>query len=101
MVGGETSEELLRSIIPKGTPNTFVPTKTIRAGYKYKFNINGKTMEIKWHSEDLNAAIQYPGSNSGAGWTAQIKVGNKLLGQDGMFYRRARNSTHIPLKGGE
>ncbi|MBR1930228.1 MAG: hypothetical protein IJ833_01960 [Lachnospiraceae bacterium] len=101
LVDGETSEEQLRSIIPQGIPNTFVPTETISEGYKYNFKINGKKIEIKWHSEDLNAASNYPGSNSGSGWTAQIKIGNKLLGQDGNFYRKARNVTHIPLKGGE
>ena len=99
LVGGETSEDLLRSIVPKGTPNTFVPTATIKDGYKYNFSINGKKMEIKWHSQDLNAAIKYPGSNSGAGWTAQIKVGNKLLTQSGSFVKKPQNYTHIPLKG--
>ena len=101
LVGGETSEDLLRSIVPKGTPNTFVPTATIKDGYKYNFSINGKKVEIKCHSQDLNAAIKYPGSNSGAGWTAQIKVGNKLLTQSGRFVKKPRNYTHIPLKGGD
>lgn len=58
-------------------------------------------MEIKWHSQDMNAAIKYPGSNSGSGWTAQIKVGNKLLTQSGRFVKKPRNYTHIPLKGGD
>lgn len=49
-------------------------------------------MEIKWHSPDLNALAKYgSGSNSGRDWTAQITVGNKLLGQDLQFYRRASN----------
>ena len=101
LVGGETSEDLLRSIVPKSTPNTFVPTATIKDGYKYNFSINGKKVEIKWHSQDLNAAIKYPGANSGAGWTAQIKVGNKLLTQSGRFVKKPQNYTHIPLKGGD
>ena len=101
LVGGETSEDLLRSIVPKGTPNTFVPTATIKDGHKYNFSINGKKVEIKCHSQDLNVAIKYPGSNSGAGWTAQIKVGNKLLTQSGRFVKKPRNYTHIPLKGGD
>ena len=101
MDGGTTSEEMLRTIIPKDVPNTFVPSDTIKNGYKYNFSINGKKIEIKWHSADLNAAAKYPGSNSGSGWTAQIKVGKKLLGQDGIFYKKPRNTTHIPVKGGE
>ena len=92
---------MLRTIIPKDVPNTFVPSDTIKNGYKYNFSINGKKIEIKWHSADLNAAAKYPGSNSGSGWTAQIKVGKKLLGQDGIFYKKPRNTTHIPVKGGE
>lgn len=101
LVGGETSKDLLVSIVTKGTPNTFVPTSTIKDGYKYNFSINGKKVEIKWHSQDLNAAIKYPGSNSGAGWTAQIKVENKLLTQSGRFVKKPQNFTHIPLKGGD
>lgn len=95
------SEDLLRRIIPKDVPNTFVPLNTIQAGYKYNFSINGTKMEIKWHSKDLNAANKFPGSNLGSGWTAQIKVGKKLLGQNNTFYKKARNSTHIPMKGGK
>lgn len=98
LVGGETSEDLLMSIVTKGTPNIFVPTSTIKDGYKYNFSINGKKVEIKWHSQGLNAAIKYPGSNYGAGWTAQIKVENKLLTQSGRFVKKPQNFTHIPLK---
>ena len=56
-------------------------------------------MDIKWHSPDLNAAEKYPGCNSGSGWTAQIKVDNTLLTQGGRFTKKAKNYTHIPLKG--
>lgn len=101
LVRGETTEDLLKSIIPKDIPNTFVPSDMIKDGYKYSFSVNGKRMEIKWHSQDLNASIKYPGSNSGAGWTAQIKVGNKLLTQSGRFVKKPQNYTHIPLKGGD
>lgn len=97
---GTTSEDVLRTIIPKDVPNTFVPSDTIKDGYKYNFSINGKNMEIKWHSADLNAAIKYPGCNSGSGWTAQIKVGNKLMTQAWRFIKKAKNYTHIPLRGG-
>lgn len=48
-------------------------------------------MEIKWHSQDTNVAIKYPGSNSGSGWTAKIKVGNKLLTQSGRFVKKTKN----------
>ncbi|NLD79493.1 MAG: hypothetical protein GX641_04135 [Mollicutes bacterium] len=74
--------------------------RTIADGYKYSYNVNGTKMEVKWHSADLNAATKFSGSNSGNGWTAQIKVGNKLLGLDGAFYRKPNNLTHIPLIGG-
>ena len=56
--GGTVSESSLRSIVPKDTSNTFVPSNTIAEGYKYSFNINGTNMEIKWHSPDLNAAAK-------------------------------------------
>lgn len=88
----------LQQMIPKGVKNTFKPSQTIKQGYKYNFKINGKKVEIKWHSPDANAALKYPGSNSGSGWTAQIKVGKKLLGQDGKFYNYPSNITHIPVK---
>ena len=48
----------------------------------------------------MKAAAKYPGSNSGSGWTAQIKVGKKVLGANGKFYKTPSNLTHIPLKGG-
>ncbi len=101
VVGGETSESLLRSVIPKDIQNTFISTETIKEGYKYNFNINGKKVEIKWHSKDLNAEKKYPNSNSGQGWTAQIKVGNKLMTQSGQFVKKPQNYTHIPLKGSD
>lgn len=50
-----------------------------------------------WHASDANAAAKFPGINLGSGWTAQIKFGNKLLGQDGNFYRNPSNITHIPV----
>jgi hypothetical protein len=37
-------------------------------------------MEIKRHAPDSNAASKFPESNAGTVWTAQIKVGNRLLG---------------------
>lgn len=66
-------------------------------GSKFQYSLGGQKIEIEWHSQDLNAAVKYPGSNSGAGWTAQIKIGNKLLGQDGDLYRKSSNLTHIPV----
>ena len=99
--GGKVSESSLKSLVPKGVPNTFKPSSTIKEGYKYNFTVNGTKMEVKWHSPDSNAAINYPGSNSGNVWTAQIRVGKKLLGMDRQFYKKANNFTHIPLIGGE
>jgi filamentous hemagglutinin len=94
---GRISLEDLQRLIPPGTPNSFKSSATITAGSKFQFEINGQSVEIKWHAPDANAAEKFPGSNSGAGWTAQIKIGNKLLGQDGMLYRKPSNSTHIPV----
>ncbi|WP_303085567.1 hypothetical protein [Moraxella sp.] len=96
--GGRADLGVLKAMIPSDTPNTFAPSATISAGYKYSFDINGTKVEIKWHSPDVNAAQKYPNSNSGREWTAQIKVGNKLLGSDGRFYRKPSNITHIPLQ---
>ncbi|NBI31141.1 hypothetical protein [Chengkuizengella marina] len=60
--------------------------------------MNGQKVEIKWHSPDLDAKVKYPNSNSGNGWTAQIKIGKKLLGQDGKLYKKPNNLTHIPIE---
>ena len=96
--GGTVSEKSLRNIIPRDTPNTFIPSDSIAEGYKYSFNINGTRMEIKWHSPDLNALAKYSECNSGNGWTAQIKVGKKLMTQGGRFVKNPTNYTHIPMK---
>ena len=95
----ETSEDLLRSIVPKGHQIPLFRAATIKDGYKYNFSINGKKVEIKCHSQDLNAAIKYPGSNSGAGWTAQIKVGNKLLTRSGRFVKKPRKLYTYSIEG--
>ncbi|WP_052953971.1 RHS repeat-associated core domain-containing protein [Clostridium sp. C8] len=102
--GGKVSESSLKSLVPKGVPNTFKPSSTISDGYKYNFTANGTKMEVKWHSPDSFAATKFGNmSNSGSGWTAQIRVGGKLLGLDGNFYPRKNpsNLTHIPLIGGK
>lgn len=96
--GGKTTESALKSFVPKGTPNTFKPSSTIKNGFKYNFKVNGKKVQVKWHSTDLNAAKLYPGSNSGSGWTAQIKVGRKYLTQGGQFVKQNKsNWAHIPV----
>ena len=87
----------LQKLVPPGTPDLFKPSATITDGSKFQYTLNGQRVEIKWHAPDANAAINHVGSNSGAGWTAQIKIGNKLLGQDGVLYRKASNTTHIPV----
>ena len=38
--------------------------------------------------------MKYPGSNSGSGWTAQIKIGNKYLGQDGKLYKNNKQKNN-------
>jgi len=100
---GKTTTDALKSMVPKGSINQFKPSPTISEGYKYVSKINGTRVEIKWHAPDLNAAAKFGNmSNSGNGWTAQIKVGNRLLGQDLNFYKNPSNITHIPLfRGGK
>jgi hypothetical protein len=70
---------------------------TIAAGSKYQYSVNGTKVEIKWHAPDAVAAQKYPGSSSGSVWTAQIKIGDKLLGSDGKLYSRPQDCTHIPV----
>lgn len=96
---GKVPLENLQSMVRKDAVNTFKPSATITDGYKYYYTINGTKIEIKWHAPDANAAAKFPGNNSGSEWTAQIKVGNKLLGQDGKFYKNYSNITHIPVEG--
>ncbi|MGC8787638.1 MAG: hypothetical protein ACP5Q1_09475, partial [Anaerolineae bacterium] len=90
----------MEAMIPEGTPNTFVPSQTIAEGYKYQFDINGTSVELKWHSPDFNAYQLYGSSSySGTRWTAQVKVGKWLLGLDRLFYDEQRgNLTHIPIE---
>ncbi|MCK9697466.1 hypothetical protein [Pseudomonas syringae] len=87
----------LERLVPPGTPNSFQSSATIAAGSKFQYKVNGQNIEVKWHAPDANAAERFPGSNSGSGWTAQLKIGGKLLGQDGLLYRKPSNSTHIPV----
>lgn len=89
----------LEMMVPNGAANGFRPSATIADGFKYNYTINGTKIEIKWHAPDAKAAAKYPGSNSGSVWTAQIKIGNELLGQDGKFYAKPGNITHIPVEG--
>ncbi|PZW87498.1 ribonuclease YeeF family protein [Bacillus sp. AG442] len=96
---GKISANDLESMIPKGTPNNFKASETIKKGYKYNFEIDGKKVEVKWHSPDLNAKEKFPDSNSGNMWTAQIKIQKKLLGQDGKLHKKPSNITHIPVVG--
>jgi hypothetical protein len=96
--GGKLKVSDLMDLVPAGTPNTFGPSGTIPHGFKFRFRVDGKNIEIKVHSPDANANQLYPGSNSGTTWTAQVKVGNKLLGQDGRYYNNPSNITHIPVE---
>jgi hypothetical protein len=96
---GTIPESRLQLMVRDGAQNEFLPSDKILFGEKYNYTINDTKVEIKWHSEDLKAADLYPGSNSGSGWTAQIKLDGKLLGQDGSFYKYPDNITHIPVTG--
>ncbi|WP_211289144.1 MULTISPECIES: RHS repeat-associated core domain-containing protein [Marinobacter] len=97
LTSGRTSEVVLRRFIPGGSKNSFKPSANIASGYKYQFKIGETTVEFKWHAPDLAAAKKFPDSNSGSIWTAQIKIGRKLLGADGKLYSRPSNETHIPI----
>jgi len=97
LIRGRMSEEILKWLAPKGVKNTFVPSQRIADGYKYSFKIGNTAMELKWHSVDLMWK-NVVGSNAGAGWTAQIKVGHKLLTTLGTWRRNYKNSlAHIPI----
>ena len=97
---GKIDVDKLKQLVPEGTPNTFRPSNTIASGQKYRFQLSdGTKVEIKWHSPDANAARRFPGSNSGTKSTAQIKVGRKLLKQNGSLKNPPPdNSTHIPIE---
>ncbi|WP_339466834.1 MULTISPECIES: hypothetical protein [unclassified Pseudomonas] len=97
ITNGRINMSDLQKLVPPGMPDTFRPSATIADGSKFSYVWAGQKVEIKWHSPDLNAAANHPGSNSGSGWTAQIKIGKKLLGQDGRLYRKVTNVTHIPV----
>jgi filamentous hemagglutinin len=84
-------------MVPGGIPDTFKPSTTIPGGSKFKYEVNGTKVEIKWHAPDGVAAQKFPGSRSGAMWTAQIKIGKKLLGSDGRLYSKPSDLTHIPI----
>ncbi len=91
---GRTHVDDLTKLVPNGIDDIFVPGDRIAKGSKFKYEVNGQKVEVKWHSPDTGAPI---GSNSANGWTAQIKIKNKLLGQDGKLYRKPSNLTHIPV----
>lgn len=84
-----------KSLIPKNVKNTWKPSERTTLGAKYKFKVNEINVEFKIHSPDKGARIKHPSSNSGSQWTAQIKIGKKLLGTDGKLYNKPSNLTHI------
>ncbi|MCI8410447.1 MAG: hypothetical protein HFJ09_14450 [Lachnospiraceae bacterium] len=93
--------EKLKEIIPKNTPNTFIPTNTIKDGAKYEFVLSdGQKAIIRWHEPDPIAASKYPGCASGSRYTAQIKIGNKQLKTTGEWTKnQSLNEVHIPIEG--
>lgn len=96
-------EDDLRSLIPTGINDSWEQDwSNIQFGFKYRFTLDdGTTVLLKWHSADPDAAIKWPDGNSGKGWTAQIRVGCRLLccepGKPFSWLRRADKWTHIPL----
>jgi hypothetical protein len=94
---GRINADKLLAFVPGSTVDSFLSSSSIADGFKFKYEVNGTKMEVKWHSPDLVANSKFPGSNSGTGWTAQIKIGNKLIGSDGYLYSKPSNITHIPL----
>lgn len=95
------TEEQLYSLIPEGVENSWNSNlSNIAEGFKYKFHLaDGKSVTVKWHSKDPDAAQKHHECNSGKMWTAQIRVGNRLLQYgDSKWSRKARNETHIPLR---
>ena len=94
--GGQFNFNNIRTMIPEGTPNTFNPAY---GGEKYVFNINGKRIQLKWHTPEFAGQNAPFGSNSTLFNTAQIRVGNKYLMQFGGFTpNNTLNETHIPIK---
>ncbi|EAC3096404.1 hypothetical protein CFE90_13395 [Listeria monocytogenes] len=91
----------LGDIIPKGTPNTFKTTDTLKNGAKYEFQLaDGQKAIIRWHEPDPIAAAKFPGSASGSRWTAQIKIGSKQVTiNKGWTKKQNSNEVHIPIKG--
>jgi RHS repeat-associated protein len=96
---GKISLHLAKGFVPKKSPNLFKASDSIQYSQKYCFKTNGTKIEFKFHSPDSKTAIKYPTSNSGSSWTAQIRIGKKLLGSDGKFYNKPNNKTHIPIEG--
>lgn len=92
----------LYTLIPVSTKNSWKSDwSNISWGFKYHFYLaDGKSVTVKWHSEDPDAACEFSGCNSGKMWTAQIRVGNRLLeyGDNPKWVRCASNETHIPLR---
>ncbi|MEX1223960.1 MAG: polymorphic toxin-type HINT domain-containing protein, partial [Pirellulales bacterium] len=93
--GGRVHVDDLKRMVPGGIPDTFKPSSTIPGGSKFKYEVNGAKVEIKWHAPDAVAAKKFPGSRSGSMWTAQIKIGKKLLGSDGNLYSKPSDLTYF------
>ena len=70
--------------------------------HKFRFKtLDGKRIEIKWHSEDYNAGVKYPGCISSKNWTAQIKVEKKFVKLNNdktiTLVCHSQNKTHIRI----
>jgi len=95
---GRLNAKRILELVPQGTENIFITNERLTKGVKYRYTTNGARYEIKMHGPDPHVQAHYPGTNSARGWTAQIKVGNRYLKQDGsLTSNNMQNATHIPI----
>lgn len=96
--GGKIDVSILKShFVPEGLRNIFNPNDDITAGQKYFFKLGKTKIGIKWHSPHKKW-VGVAGSNSGAGWSAQISVNKFFLKTNGDWTKKfANNDTHIPV----
>lgn len=85
-------------MIPKGTPNNFKASETIKKDTNTTLKLTEKSRG-KVAFTGFKRKEKFPDSNSGNMWTAQIKIQKKLLGQDGKLHKKPSNITHIPVVG--
>lgn len=91
----------LKTFIPEDIVDKFFPSDRLAAGQSFKFVIGDTKVQMKWHSPDLLIRQQFPKSNSGRAWTAQIRVGKHWLLSNGKWSARKgvqkSSRAHIPV----